>query len=124
MVSGFNGRGTGARQAARRTIMEHKVEIPLERRAFLAGVAAAALLALPGCAAIQQISLTDAIRRLLTVASQRALDRLMAPNGFWDDQVARLDIPGRLGSGRGGAIAGILTSVLFKDRLQREFNHV
>lgn len=107
--------------------MEQHVEISkrtVARRSFLAGAAAVTVLVLPGCETIQRYSLIDAIRRLLTLASQRALDRLMAPGGFWDDQVARLNIPDRLGSGRGGAIASILTSVLFKDRLQREFNHI
>lgn len=107
--------------------MEHHVEISkgtLTRRTFFAGTAAVAALALSGCETIRRYSLIDAIRRLLTLSSQRAFDRLMAPGGFWDDQVARLSIPERLGSARGGAIATILTSVLFKDRLQREFNHV
>jgi len=108
--------------------MEHSVEISgrtaIARRTFLGGAAAVGILALPGCESFQQFSLTEAIRRLLTLSAQRALDQLMAPNGFWDDQVARLNIPDLLGSGRGGVIAGILTSTLFKDRLQREFNHV
>ncbi len=69
---------------------------------FLAEQRRPACCTLPGCESIQQFSLAEAIRRLLTLSAQRALDRLMAPNGFWDDQVARLDIPARLGSGRGG----------------------
>jgi len=102
--------------------MERQVD-KLARRSFLAGTAAIGVLALPGCETIRQFSLVDAIRRLLTLASQRALDRLMAPGGFWDDQVARLDIPDLVGR-RGNIVASILTSTLFKDRLQREFNHV
>jgi len=102
--------------------MERQVD-KLARRGFLAGTAAVAVLALPGCETIRQFSLVDAIRRLLTLSAQRALDRLMAPNGFWDDQVARLAIPDLIGK-RGNVVASILTSTLFKDRLQREFNHV
>jgi len=107
--------------------MEREVEMiggtAVARRVFLAGAAAVGVLALPGCESIRHYSLVEAIRRLLALAARRALDRLMAPNGFWDDQVARLRIPDVLGS-RGGVIASILTSTIFKDRLQREFNHV
>lgn len=95
---------------------------PMGRRALLAGVAGTALLALPGCASVQRYSLVQAIRRLLMRASQRALDRLMAPGGFWDDQLARLDLPDVFGR-RGGSIAQVLTSALLKDRLHRELNH-
>lgn len=102
--------------------MERQVD-KVARRSFLGGAAAVGLLALPGCESLQQFSLTEAIRRLLTLSAQRAFDRLVAPGGFWDDQVARLDLPDVLGS-RGGVIASILTSVIFKERLQREFNHV
>jgi hypothetical protein len=102
--------------------MERQVD-KLARRTFLAGSAAIGVLALSGCETVRQFSLVEAIRRLLTLASQRALDRLMAPNGFWDDQVARLNIPDLIGK-RGNVIASILTSTIFKDRLQREFNHV
>lgn len=107
--------------------MEREVEMiggtAVARRVFLAGAAAVGVLALPGCESIRHYSLVEAIRRLLALSARRALDRLMAPNGFWDDQVARLRIPDVLGS-RGGVIASILTSTIFKDRLQREFNHV
>lgn len=93
------------------------------RRMFLAGTAAAGLLALPGCASIGGYSLIDAVRRLLDLSSQRAFASLLQPDGFWDNQLARLALPDFLGS-RGSIVQGILTSPLFKDRLQHAFNRV
>ena len=95
----------------------------LARRAFLGGSAAAVLLALPGCQSYRHYSLVQTIRRLLYHATSDAFARLMAPGGFWDDQLARLDIPALLGS-RGNVLTEILTSAAFKGRLQREFNHM
>jgi hypothetical protein len=95
----------------------------LARRSFLAGTAAAGFLALTGCETIQRWSLVDAIRRMLQLAAQNAFARLTAPGGFWDTQLARLDLPDIFGT-RGHVLASILTSVVFKERLQREFNKV
>lgn len=93
------------------------------RRMFMAGTAAAGLLALPGCASFGGYSLVDAVRRLLQFSSERAFASLLEPNGFWDNQFARLALPDFLGS-RGSIVQSILTSPLFKDRLQRAFNRV
>jgi len=95
----------------------------LARRQLLAGTAAVSLLALTGCETIRRWSLVDAIRRLLTLAANNAFAKLMAPGGFWDNQLARLPLPDILGS-RGNVLTDILTSVVFKERLQREFNRV
>ena len=98
----------------------------LERRGFLAGIGAAgavSLVALTGCAGgFGQFSFVDAVRRLLTLSSFSAIDRLAAPGGFYDNQIARLDLPQVFGS-RGGVLANILTGVVFRDRLQRQLNH-
>lgn len=108
-------------------MMERNVEMTggarLGRRTVLVGAAAVALLALPGCETMRRYSLVDAVRRLLYHAQANAFARLMAPGGFWDNQLTRLDLPGALGS-RGNILTNILTSVVFKDRLQREFNHM
>ncbi|HSG33719.1 MAG TPA: DUF4197 domain-containing protein [Sphingomonadaceae bacterium] len=101
----------------------HSRAMLLGRRSLLAGTAAAGLLALAGCETFQRWSLVDAVRRMLMLAAQNAFARLMAPGGFWDNSLARLDLPDLLGS-RGNVLADILTSVVFKERLQREFNHV
>ena len=105
---------------------ENTGEIRLARRRFVTGAAAVGLLALPGCQTLGDLpgfSLVDAIRRILTLSSQRAFARLTAPDGFWDNSLARLDLPDVFGS-NGGLVQSILTSALFRERLQREFNHV
>lgn len=90
----------------------------LQRRAFLTGsLAAASVLALSACATSRPISFTEAIRRLLVLSSERAFVRLTAPGGFWDQQVAQLGLNRFFGS-RGGVLSNILTSALFKDRLE------
>lgn len=91
----------------------------LPRRAFLAGSAVAlGALALPGCASYGGgISLTEAIRRLLLLSSERAFARMTARDGFWDQSVARLGLGEMLGT-RGDVLGRILTSALFKQRLE------
>ena len=91
------------------------------RRALLgAGIAGAALMALPACATYPGFSLTEAIRRLLLRASENAFARLTAPDGYWDQQVAGLGLANLLGT-RGDVLTSILTSALFKDRLEGVF---
>jgi len=91
------------------------------RRKFIAGsVATTGLLMLPGCQSTGQISFTEAVRRLMLISSQRAFVRLTAPGGYWDQQVARVGLSGFLGP-RGGAVASVLTSPLFKNRLEEAF---
>lgn len=89
----------------------------LPRRAFLAGSAASGVLALTGCATYGGISFTEAIRRLLVLSSERAFVRLTAPGGFWDQQVARVGFSEFFGT-RGNVLGSILTSSLFKSRLE------
>lgn len=95
----------------------------LGRRGFLTGVAAASLLALPACASLPGFGMVDAIRRLLSRSTSNALARLTAPGGFWDNSLARLDLPEVFGS-RGSVLQSILTSGPVKKRLQRQLNHV
>jgi hypothetical protein len=92
------------------------------RRALLGGAAGgAALLVLPGCASIGGgFSMEEAVRRLLLLASENAFARLTAPGGFWDEQVARIGLEQFLGA-RGNTLSRILTSSLFKDRLEERF---
>ena len=99
------------------------MEMQLNRRHVLfAGVAGAAL-TLPGCASLPGFSLTDAIRRILTLSSQNAFAMLLQPNGFYDSQVARIALPDRLGgSGSSGILAAILQSRGFRDKLQLQLN--
>jgi hypothetical protein len=90
----------------------------LPRRRFLAGsLVAATALTLPGCASYGGISFTEAIRRLLLASSEQAFVRMTAPGGFWDQQVAQLGLQNFLGT-RGNVLTNILTSALFKSRLE------
>jgi Protein of unknown function (DUF4197) len=91
------------------------------RRAFLAGAAGTAVLALPGCTGMGGYSMVDAIKRLLTLSAQNAFAKLTAPGGFWDSSVARFDLP-ILFSSSGGTLKALLTSGVFKQQLQRQLN--
>jgi hypothetical protein len=92
------------------------------RRRLLAGAAGAgALLLLPGCAGTGPVfSLEEAVRRMLLLATENAFARLTAPGGYWDEQVARIGLNTLLGT-RGDVLARILTSALFKQRLEERF---
>lgn len=92
------------------------------RRALLAGaVSAGAVLLLPACASTgPAFSMEEAVRRLLLAASENAFARLTEPGGFWDEQVARIGLDRFLGT-RGNTLSRILTSQLFKDRLEERF---
>lgn len=100
--------------------MNGSVEKALSRRLFLGGAAAASVLALPGCASLPGFSFTDAIRRMLLLSSERAFARLTADGGFWDEQVATIGLNNLLGT-RGDVLGSILTSTLFKSRLEDAF---
>jgi hypothetical protein len=98
------------------------VTAKVNRRALLAGAAGAgALLLLPACASTYPIfSMEEAVRRLLLRASENAFARLTEPGGFWDEQVAAIGLAQFLGT-RGDTVSRILTSQLFKDRLEERF---
>ncbi|WP_347304279.1 DUF4197 domain-containing protein [Croceibacterium sp. TMG7-5b_MA50] len=85
--------------------------------ALAAGLAAALPLGLAGCAAGGPgISLTEAVRRLLLLSSERAFARLTAPGGYWDEALARADLSDRMGA-RGDALTRVLASPLFRQRM-------
>ena len=95
----------------------------MKRRAILSAAVALPLLALPGCATNPRLSLIDAVRRLLTLSSQRAFATLLAPGGFYDSEVARITLPDRLGGENGqGKLAQFLTSSVIRTRLLRQVN--
>ena len=97
---------------------------PTGRRAFLGGLTlGGAAIALPGCAGLPGFSLTDAIQRILFLSSERAFARMLDGGGFWDQQVATLGLENLLGA-RGGVLASILSSNLFKDRLFDAFGDI
>ncbi|MFU7529174.1 DUF4197 domain-containing protein [Qipengyuania sp. ASV99] len=101
--------------------MNDLASTPLDRRLLMtAGLGGAAMLVLPACTSFPAFSMTEAIRRLLLRASENAFARLTAPDGYWDQQVGRLGLSNMLGT-RGDTLTRILTSALFKDRLEDAF---
>lgn len=104
--------------------MDSSVDGVMARRAFLAGTAAAGLLALPACQSVGGFSMINAIRRLLTLSSQAAFAALTAPGGFWDSEVARFEAPDVFGRSGTGVLKNLLTSAIFKQNLQHQLNIV
>jgi hypothetical protein len=99
------------------------MNISMDRRHLLLGSMASTALLLPGCASLPGFSLTDAIRRLLTLSSQNAFALLLQPGGFYDSNVARIALPEQFGGGRStGILSVVLQSRTFRDRLQRQLN--
>lgn len=96
----------------------------LSRRALIGAGLALPLLTLPGCASgLGGFGFEDAIRRLLTLSSQRAFNRLLTDEGFFQDDVARIPLPEQLGGSRvTNALAVLLGTGLVQDRLLRLVN--
>lgn len=101
-----------------------EIATPISRRSLLGGaLLGGAALLLPGCQSMGDFSLIDAIRRLLTLSSERAFTRLIAPDGYWDNAVGSAGLESLLGT-RGNVLGNILTSTLFKNRLEGAFADV
>ncbi|NJM50098.1 MAG: DUF4197 domain-containing protein [Sphingomonadales bacterium] len=99
------------------------MQIEIDRRQILLAGLAGAALTLPACQSLPGFSLSEAIRRLLTLSSQNAFALLLQPNGFYDSQVARIALPDRLGGGTSSAfLSAVLQSRSFRDKLQRQLN--
>lgn len=81
----------------------------LSRRRMMLGAAAIPLVLLPGCTTLGDLEgfgFENALRRLLTVSSQRAFANLLTDNGFFSDELARVPLPAQLAEA--GAIASAL----------------
>jgi hypothetical protein len=95
------------------------------RRSVVAAGLALPLLALPGCATRlgDLANLEPAIRRLLTLSAERAFARLLTDEGFFRDDIARIQPPPQLG---GQAVTAALAVALgtraVQDRLLRVVN--
>ena len=94
----------------------------LTRRRLLAGAAGVgAITLLPACATTGGgFSMVEAVRRLLLIATENAFARLTEEGGFWDQQVARLDLGSLVGT-RGDVLSRILTSPALKGQLEDRF---
>lgn len=100
------------------------------RRSFLRHTGSLAALgmiaALPGCATdgLGGISLVEAIRRLLGIASERAFAQLLAPNGFLDDQLTRVTLPPQLGGTESTSIlSALLSAGIVRRELEKQAAH-
>jgi len=97
----------------------------LTRRRVIGAGLALPLLTLPGCATRlgEFVNLEAAIRRLLTLSSQRAFARLLTDQGFFRDDIARIELPPQLGArGVTAALAIALGTRAVQDRLLRVVN--
>ncbi|HEY0044487.1 MAG TPA: DUF4197 domain-containing protein [Allosphingosinicella sp.] len=97
----------------------------LTRRRLLAAGCTLPLLALPGCATRlgDLFNMEDAVRRLLTISSQRAFARLLTDEGFFGDELTRVELPSQLGgSGVASALAIALGTRAVQDQLLRVVN--
>lgn len=95
------------------------------RRRLLAAGFLLPLLALPGC--VTRVGdvpgIEPAIRRLLTLSSQRAFARLLTDQGFFRDDLARIQPPPQLGGATLTAtLAVALGTRAVQDRLLRVVN--
>lgn len=101
------------------------MDLLLSRRALIGAGLALPVLALPGCATRlgDLVNLEGAIRRLLTISSQRAFARLLTDEGFFRDDLARIEVPPQLGGSRvSAALAVALGTRAVQDRLLRIVN--
>lgn len=104
-----NQRGTASFVFRPDNCMEWKMDAPISRRNLLAGALALPVLALPACTTVGDFAgpgLETSVRRLLMASSQRAFARLLTDEGFFADELARVDLPRQLE--RSGAIAEAL----------------
>ena len=101
------------------------MEMPVSRRSLVAGGLLLPMLTLTGCATRlgDLANLEPAIRRLLTLSSQRAFARLLSDEGFFRDDLARIQPPPQLG-GRSvtATLAVALGTRAVQDRLLRVVN--
>ena len=91
------------------------------RRSLLVAGCALPLLALPGCQTLGGFSFEDAIRRILTLSSQRAFARLLQENGFFEDELARIPLPPQF-AGVGAVASALLRTPLVQDQMLRLMN--
>jgi hypothetical protein len=101
------------------------MDVLLTRRRLIAAGVTLPLLALPGCATKlgDLFNLEDAVRRLLTISSQRAFAQLLTDEGFFQDELARVQLPSQIGgSGIASTLAVALGNRGVQDRLLRVVN--
>ena len=101
------------------------MDLLLTRRRLIVAGCTLPLLALPGCATKlgDLFNLEDAVRRLLTISSQRAFARLLTDEGFFADELTRVELPSQLGGSRiASTLAVALGTRAVQDQLLRAVN--
>ncbi len=97
----------------------------LNRRDILFYGMAGGLFTLSGCASLPGFGLTDTLRRLMALSSQRAFAQLIEPGGFYDDQLTRIALPDQFGGGAGSSLLStVLSSGKVRTKLQQQVNRV
>lgn len=96
----------------------------ISRRSLIGAGLSLPLLTLTGCATgLGGFSFEEAVRRLLTVSSQRAFTGLLRENGFFEDEMARVTLPPQLGgAGASAVVAALLRSPTVQNQLLRLVN--
>ncbi|WP_162527213.1 DUF4197 family protein [Sphingomonas solaris] len=65
-------------------------------------------------------SVEEGVRRLLTLSTRRAFARLLQPNGFYDEQLARIAPPQGAGNGiAGGRMSRLIDTFMRSDAVRR-----
>jgi hypothetical protein len=100
------------------------MDATLTRRTLIGAGLCLPLLTLPACAGgLPAFGFEDAIRRILTLSSQRAFARLLTEEGFFQDELTRVSLPSQLGSsGIASALAVAIGTRAVQDRLLRVVN--
>lgn len=99
------------------------MDIGISRRKLLIGGAMLPAVALAACAGSLRYQLTDVIRRLLNASSQRAFATLLAPDGFFNDEMARINLPRAFGGNAGtNVLRALVLTEPVRRRLLRQLN--
>ncbi len=96
----------------------------LSRRRVIGGAALLVPIALVGgCATpMGSYGVEEGVRRLLTLSSERAFERLVRPGGFYDDQLTRLTLPDT--GGQNNVLAAVLRTNAVRSRIAMALNDV
>ncbi len=99
------------------------IDTVFSRRRILGTALLIPLAGLAGCATpLGSYGVEEGVRRLLTLSSQRAFERLIRPGGFYDDQLTRLTLPET--GGRNDVLAAVLRTNAVRGRIAMALNDV